>query len=346
MASLIVPWNVKYYKYFIFKFLLQIFHIPVVIKNGHHYCVILLSVFSVKYILEYIIKSVPFEVPFNMAASAEFSFKAVLDLWGVNNDDIERYGLCRKLSDPLSIPSYQEENLENYFCNISSSKTVSEGTTLGEARLLSSGGAQDMYRLRGRPEAPAGISAPYDENTTGLQDYPPTVSLIKPAEDSAVFNNDDVSLQENVQSRSESLVAICDWCQCVNELKLSWCENCGRVINTDQEYSPYKNGDTHVLYSSHYGDTQTNRKSQSCFSNTKTSECTQLQAQGDSYQRHWKKSSYYSWRKPSSSLHTVDDSNVNLIAVDQLSKLHILYINYHVWNKSHWENFQLCYKLS
>ena len=146
---------------------------------------------------------------------------------------------------------------------------------------------------------------------------------MKKLENNVTELNDDVPCSHlNVLRESD----ICDWCHCVNELRLSWCENCGRVINKDQEYLPCRellNGGTQeVLVSSHYGNTQTNCASWSYFSNTKTSRPTQLQAQCDSYQRHWKKSSYYSWMKPSSSVDLVNNK------VNQLSNLSfcILYV--------------------
>ena len=268
-----------------------------------------------------------------MAASSEFSFRAVLDLWGVSNDDAERYGLCRKLNDPLpNRPLYKQTEHENYFCSVSSFKPVPEGT-LNEAELQTGRGAQEG--LRSRLEAPAENSTQYDENATSLHAHRSAVHEIKPVENSPTSNNGDRSLQVDVRSRYESeVIAICRWCHCENQLKLSWCENCGRVINEDQKYSPCRDllkGGTQTLDSSHYGNAQTNREWWSNFSNTQTSKYTQLQAQGNSYLRHWKKSSFYSWRKPSSSLRLVDD-NINDIAVDQLSKLYNLYIDYHIWN--------------
>ena len=234
-----------------------------------------------------------------MEVFSEASFQAVLDLWGVN-DDIKGYGLRRKLNDPLSNRLYKhKDQKEDYFCNF---KTVSERklNVLENAELLTDHGAQDRF------EAPTGLSSQYTSQCS-------VVHQIQSVENNVTELNDDVPCSHlNVRRENN----ICDWCHCVNELRLSWCENCGHVINKDQEYFPCRellNDGTQVLVSSHYGNTQTNSASWSYFSNTKTSSPAKLQAQCGSYQRHWKKSSYYSWMKPSSSVDLVNNK------VDHLS---------------------------
>ena len=265
-----------------------------------------------------------------MEVSSDVSSKALLDLWGINDDDIKRYRICRKLTDPLPrplLPSYKgTEVKENYFCTIPSSEPVSdrEINVLDDVDRFTDHGALDKF------EAPTGIS-----EETGLCKHYSPVKHIQPVESDTTKLNDnhpssypctpsDLRHESAVENR---VIDVCDWCHCVNELRLSWCENCGRVINKDQQYSSSKeplNSDTHILDSSHHGNTQTNFTSLGDgYISTKTSRCTRLQAHCDSYQRHWKKSSYYFWMKPSSSIDLVNSKVGRIPPVHfvQLSKL-------------------------
>ena len=241
-----------------------------------------------------------------MEVSSEVSSKALLDLWGINDDDIKRYRICRKLTDPSSCSLYtQIDATESYLCSISSPEHAREHVpdrkmaVLNNLKLVGGDGAQHKF------EAPTtGIDEENDEETNFCKRYLP----IQPTND---LSNEYSQL--NGQDRSET-TQICDWCHCVNELKLSWCENCGRVINNDQQYSsckdPLNSGNTQE--SSYYGNTQTNLTSLGSLGHTKTRKCTQLKVRCDSYQRHWKKSSYYLWMKPSSSIVLVDDEVAGL----------------------------------
>ena len=198
---------------------------------------------------------------------------------------------------------------------------------LNNADLLTGHSAQDKF------EAPTENSKQSDKETN-FYIQSSLVDHIQSVENDTT--NGDLCLQLNGQYESEAqseVTNICSWCHCVNELRLNWCENCGCVINNEQECSPNMdllNSDMQILDSSYYSNTQTNFALLSC-SDIKTNQCTQLQAQGDSYQRHWKKSSYYMWMKPSSSLALLN--KVDHISVGQLSKLLIL-VNYHIWSKS------------
>ena len=263
-------------------------------------------------------------VPVSMEVSSEVSSNALLDLWGINDDDIKRYRICRKLTDPLLCPSYNRTDVkEDYIWTISSSEPVSDRKTnvLDNVEPFTRHGALDKF------EAPTEISEEHDEETEFCKRCSPT-SHNQPVENDAPklsINTSCSPLDVEYESEAGSeAIDVCDWCHCVNELRLSWCENCGRVINKDQQYSSCRdplNSGTQILDSSHYGNTQTNFTSLAGYhNNAKTSKCTQLQAHGDSYQRHWKKSSYYLWMKPSSSLDLVN-SKVDHIPVAQLSKL-------------------------
>ena len=65
-----------------------------------------------------------------MEVSSEVSSNTLLDLWGINDDDIKRYRICRKLADPLSCPSYKRTEIrENYIRTISSSEPMSDRKT-------------------------------------------------------------------------------------------------------------------------------------------------------------------------------------------------------------------------
>ena len=247
-----------------------------------------------------------------MEVSSEVSSNTLLDLWGINDDDIKRYRICRKLADPLSCPSYKRTEVrENYTRTISSSEPVSDRKTnvLDNVELFTGHGALNKFEaLTG---ISSGISEEHDEETDFSKRYSPA-NQIQPVENDAIKLSNDLYSYLPLESEAGSeVIDVCDWCHCVNELRLSWCENCGRVINKDQQYSSCRdplNSDTQIFDSSHYGNTQTN-----------LSKCTQLKAQSDSYQRHWKKSSYYLWKKPSSSVDLV--SEVDHIPVAQLSKI-------------------------
>ena len=199
-------------------------------------------------------------------------------------------------------------------------------SVLDNADLFTGHGALD------KSEAPTRISKEPDEQADLCKRYSP-VNHIQPVENDSTKLNDDypcLPLDLQFKGGAESrVIDVCDWCHCVNEMRLSWCENCGRVINKDQQYSLSRdplNSDTQILDSSHHGNTQTNLTSLAdYYTNTKTSRCTRLQAHCGAYQRHWKKSSYYLWMKPSSSVDLVnskvDHTPVNIA---QLSKLLIM----------------------
>ena len=245
-----------------------------------------------------------------MEVSSEVSPKALLDLWGINDDDIKRYRICGKLNDPRTIdartnplscslykPRYKQTDA-NYLCRDRKMDVPSNLEFVG------GDGAQHKF------EAPTGISEENDEETDLCKRYLP-IQLVK--SDTNEPSNEYSQLVGQDRSELQNKV-ICDWCNYVNELKLSWCENCGRVINNkDQRYGSCKdalNSDTQD--SSYYGYTQTNMTSLGCLGHTKTRKCTKLQARCDSYQRHWKKSSYYLWMKPSSSIVLVNDEVAGL----------------------------------
>ena len=248
-----------------------------------------------------------------MEVSSEVSPKALLDLWGINDDDIKRYRICGKLNDsrtidartnPLSCSLYQQTDA-NYLCSMSSSehKFDRKMDVPSNLELVAGDGAQHKF------EAPTGISEENDEETDLCKRYLP-IQLVK--SDANEPSNEYSQLVGQDRSEPQNKV-ICNWCHYVNELKLSWCENCGRVMNKDQQYSSCKNPlNSDTQNSSYYGNTQTSLTSLGCLGHTKTRKCTQLQARCDSYQRHWKKSSYYLWMKPSSSIVLVNDEAAGL----------------------------------
>ena len=261
-----------------------------------------------------------------MELSPDVSSKALLDLWGINDDDIKRYRICRKLTDPalVSCPSYKGTEVEeNYISTIRSSEPVSdEINVLDNVDLFTGHGALDKFEA-----APTEISEESDEQADLCKRYSP-VNHMQPVESDATKLNDDYPFLLDLQFKSGAesrVIDVCDWCHCVNEMRLSWCENCGRVMNKDQQYSSSGplNSDTQILDSSNHSNTQTNFAGY--YTNTKTSRCTQLQAHCGSYQRHWKKSSYYLWMKPSSSVDLVNSKvDHTPVSVAQLSKLLIM----------------------
>ena len=82
-------------------------------------------------------------------------------------------------------------------------------------------------------EAPTGIGEENDEETERYLPIQPVKSVTnKLSNESSQLDGQDSSEMQNK--------VICDWYHCVNELKLSWCENCGCVINNDWQYSSCK----------------------------------------------------------------------------------------------------------
>lgn len=252
------------------------------------------------------------------------SSNTLLDLWGLNDDDIQRYRICRevtRLNESLSCPYKSTDLKEDNFCIISSLDSVCEK----KANVSNNVARSSDHCAQNRIKAPTAetIEDAYFNSRCS------PANCIKSIENNAVGSSrSNLCLQMNLRGESEAegwaqgeTIDICDYCHRVNKLKLSWCENCGRAIKKDKRYQEYSshrrnilNCDTQILDCGHYGNTQTN------FNNTITSRCTWLQAQDDCYQRHWKKSSYYSWMKPQSSLDVVNNK------VDQLISKLLMFI--------------------
>lgn len=258
-------------------------------------------------------------IPVSMETSSEASSKTLLDLWGVSDDDVKRYrGFRIESNNTLTSLFYERRDInEKYLCTVSSLETVS-GRKLNsldnsEPIYVTRNGAQDKFEAH---------TAPSNKRKDFSNHFPPVHHTQSIESNTTELANSDQCLQLDGQDES-AVIDICDWCHCMNELRLSWCENCGRVISKEQQHSTgihLLNCGTQVLDSSYHGNTKTNPTLLSYPSDIKTSKCTQLQAQCDSYQRHWKKSSYYSWIKPSSSVNLVN--KVDGTTVSQLSKLY------------------------
>ena len=101
----------------------------------------------------------------------------------------------------------------------------------------------------------------------------------------SLSDDDDVNVKSVSSCVSEKTV--CDWCNWSNELQLSWCENCGHVVNSSQD--KYETKD-HLC--NHKEQTSVN----SMYPGTKNftssyGRCLESRAKNSCYQRHWKTSS-------------------------------------------------------
>ena len=92
----------------------------------------------------------------------------------------------------------------------------------------------------------------------------------------------------NVKSVSSCVreKTVCDWCNWSNELQLSWCENCGHVVNSSQDKCETKDLCNHKVQTSVNSGTKNSTSSYS-----RTHRCLESRAKYSSYQRHWKTSS-------------------------------------------------------
>jgi len=104
------------------------------------------------------------------------------------------------------------------------------------------------------------------------------------------LSDDEMSFKSFSSCVSEKTV--CEWCSWTNELQLSWCENCGRVVNSSKDKCKSKN---HLL--DHKVQTSVNSVYPEIKNNStssiygRTHRCLESRTKNSSYQRHWKTSS-------------------------------------------------------
>ena len=192
--------------------------------------------------------------------------KTLLDVWELSQEDIKQYVYCCGGQNNSNDDGRSEPN-DPIIGGIDPSIPDEELGVLKEASVSKHGYDFTHYRRNPLPSVEALI---------------PQVSHLY---------RDDVSFVGGCVSDSASEKTVCNWCNWTNELQLSWCENCGRVINSSQDSFKMKDDpcrscdhQLQALNSINYPATKTS-------STSRTHRCSEMHYKSSSYHRHWRTSS-------------------------------------------------------
>ncbi|XP_065904347.1 uncharacterized protein [Dysidea avara] len=199
-----------------------------------------------------------------------FSHQTLLDIWNLNHEDINRY-CCGKLNDCRS------EQSDAAIGTIQSAMRGAEVNVLKEVPV-----DKHDHDFGHYTQDPLPCVKPRTSQVSHL--------------DASLSDDNDMSLEGlcNSNGSCTSEKTVCDWCNWTNVLQLSWCENCGHVINSSQDKYERK-GQIHnqevqtFVNSMCYSYPGTKNNSTSSYGRTHC--CLESRTKNNSYQRHWKTSS-------------------------------------------------------